>query len=230
MSKTQKTALAIYIVMTLMYNVLFFAIPFPKSGAAWLTYVFTLVSFGVSFISLRLTLDGNKNLESKFYGFPIYRIAVIYLSIQLVLGFTICLLGYSFEFPLWLATVINIIVLGIALIGMIADRRISEYIDDNVIKKKNDLNAIKELILAAAEIESIIPEGTTRERMDKLTEILRYSDPVSSEKTMELDNELLIEMQKLSTMLEEKESGIEEQIDYISRKLKARNLRCRAEK
>ena len=67
--------------------VLAFVIPFAKTAVLWLALAFTLAAFAVQLYVLKLSFIKGKDARSKFYGFPIARISVVYLIVQIVLSF-----------------------------------------------------------------------------------------------------------------------------------------------
>ena len=80
-------------VLLVLYFLLAFLIPFAKTAVFWISFVFTLIAFGVTAFSLYTAFFKKPDARSRFYGFPIAKIGVIYGGVQLVLGLLMMALG-----------------------------------------------------------------------------------------------------------------------------------------
>ena len=87
LSKGKFQTILILAIVLAAYLLLAFVIPFAKTAVFWLALVFTLAAFGVQLYVLKLSFTKGKDARSKFYGFPIARIGVVYLIVQIVLSF-----------------------------------------------------------------------------------------------------------------------------------------------
>ena len=87
LSKGKFQTILILAIVLAAYLLLAFVIPFTKTAVFWLALVFTLAAFGVQLYVLKLSFTKGKDARSKFYGFPIARIGVVYLIVQIALSF-----------------------------------------------------------------------------------------------------------------------------------------------
>ena len=86
MKKETLRAIIVMAVVLLAYNFAVFMIPCLKTATFWLSWVFTLLSFAVAGYAIYNSMMRNPDAKSRFYGFPIARIGVIYLIAQIVVG------------------------------------------------------------------------------------------------------------------------------------------------
>lgn len=228
--KKQKISLFVYGIFLVVYNVLYFAIPFPKNSATWLGYFFTLCSFVVSYWSFLMAFQKMEEPESKVYGFPVFRSGIIYLSSQLVFGFVVDLLGYKLRVPKWVVLIVSVILLAYALLEMIATDATRNVIE----KQQEDVTIHTEKItyfhLEISRIADKVNEGEVKKKLLKLAEEVRFSDPVSSEKLKEIEARLEIETKKLENMVGGSEEQCLTQIKVVSDMLADRNRRCKESK
>ncbi len=68
----------------------FLIIPFNKNAASWISFVFTIISIISSLLVCGCAFKAKETLVSKIYGFPIFRVGVVYALVQLVVGIVIC--------------------------------------------------------------------------------------------------------------------------------------------
>ena len=93
MRRGKKQALYILSVLLVFYILLAFLIPFVKTAVFWFSFVFTLIAFGVAAYALYTAFLKKPDARSRFYGFPIARIGVLYCGIQLAVGLLFMALG-----------------------------------------------------------------------------------------------------------------------------------------
>lgn len=226
--KERKTSLAVYGILFVVYNVLYFAIPFPKTSAAWIAYFFTLCSFAVSYWIFSVAFQKTEGLESKVYGFPILRVGISYLAIQLVFGFVVDLLGYWIRVAGWVVVIVSVLLLAYALIGMIATDTARDVIEQQQEEVEIQTEKIKYFRLDIAGMADRAAEGEVKKKLMKLAEDVRFSDPVSSEALREIEGRLELEAMKLGDMLGGSQEDCLTQIEVLSNLLADRNRRCKA--
>ena len=122
-------------VVLALYLLVAFLIPFAKTAVFWLSFGFTLAAFGVTAFSLYIAFLKKPDAKSRFYGFPIAKIGVIYGGAQLLLGLVFMALGKWL--PVWVAALVYAIALGAAVIGLVSADAVAEEIhtQDEQLKK-----------------------------------------------------------------------------------------------
>ena len=93
MNKKNKSIIAVYGTLAFIYLIAFVIIPFPKNAASWISFVFTLVSFVLSLGASLYIFGKDDEMTSKFYGFPIFKIAYMYPLVQFVVSVIICIIA-----------------------------------------------------------------------------------------------------------------------------------------
>ena len=89
MMKLSKNAVRFLIFMglaLLVFNVISFAVPFAKTGAFWIGYLFGMIAVLGQIAVMKLAFNGTTTVRSKFYGFPVARIGIIYAVVQKLIG------------------------------------------------------------------------------------------------------------------------------------------------
>ena len=118
LSKGKFQAILILAIVLAAYLLLAFVIPFAKTAVFWLALVFTLAAFGVQLYVLKLSFTKGKDARSKFYGFPIARIGVVYLIVQIVLSFLF--MAIAKICATWIVVIVFVLLLAVAAVGVIA--------------------------------------------------------------------------------------------------------------
>lgn len=202
-------------VLLVLYILLAFLIPFAKTAVFWISFVFTLVAFAVTGWAFYTAFLKKPDARSRFYGFPIARIGVIYGGGQLVLGLLLMAIGKWV--PVWVAVLLYAIALGAAVIGLVSADAVVETIHTQDRKLKKDVAFMRSLQSKANQMaaQCNLPE------VQQFCENVRYSDPVSSEALAEIEGDLSAAVDDLQAAIVEGNNG---RICQLAQK--ANNLLC----
>ena len=138
-------------------------------------------------------------IRSKFYGWPIARVGVVYMAAQLVLS--LVFMALSKWVPTWAALVLYAILLGAAAVGFIAVEATRDDIERQDVKLKKDVRRMRALQSKAASLVEQCDDSATKAVLEQLSDMLHYSDPVSNETTVALEDELVNYVDELQNAL-----------------------------
>ena len=216
-------------VLLILYILIAFLIPFAKTATFWVSFVFTLIAFCVVAASIYIAFVKNPDAKSRFYGFPIARIGIIYGIAQLLAGLLLMALGKWA--PVWLAVLVYAIMLGAAVIGLISADAVAEQIHAQDAKLKKDVAAMRAIQSKLSVLPGQCEDPVTAKCLTQLAEEIRFSDPVSSEATQETEadlNALTDELQK--AVLEHDTAAAQNLCKRCQAVLMERNRLCKLEK
>ena len=216
-------------VLLILYILIAFLIPFAKTATFWVSFVFTMIAFCVVAASIYIAFVKNPDAKSRFYGFPIARIGIIYGIAQLLAGLLLMALGKWV--PVWLAVLVYAIMLGAAVIGLISADAVAEQIHAQDAKLKKDVAAMRAIQSKLSVLPGQCEDPVTAKCLTQLAEEIRFSDPVSSEATQETEadlNALTDELQK--AVLEHDTAAAQNLCKRCQAVLMERNRLCKLEK
>lgn len=182
--------LAAACVLLVVYHVLAFLIPFKHSAPFWTGYVFGLLAMLAAAGILCLAFHGASSARSKFYGMPIARVGVLYLAAQMIVSFAAMALGAVSGCPAWPFVLVSILLLAAAAVGAIATDATRDEIERQDVKLKQDIRSMRALQSLGRTIAAQTDDSTLKAELQKLSDELRFSDPVSSEATADSEAEL----------------------------------------
>jgi len=204
-NNNQKRLLLIYCIFLVVYNVIAFVLPFQRESGFWTGYVFGLVAIVLATLVCLFTAFG-KDLQSKFFRIPLVKLVWRFFVIQLVLSFLEMIYygtgNASPAIPYQFAIVINVIVLAVCLIGLIgvnAGRENIEFVDLSVKEKTSFAKSSK---LEIDDYIARISDANLKKKMISLSEIIRFSDPVSNDKVADLESIITVKTTLLSESIE----------------------------
>ncbi|MGN1159141.1 MAG: hypothetical protein ACI4SE_02990 [Lachnospiraceae bacterium] len=231
MSKKQKSIIMIYVILFVLYNMLFLMIPFKKIASSWTALIFSWIAIVVSLMVTFLAFRGGKKLPaSGIYGYPIFRIGYLYAIIQILFSVLVCVLGCFFSVPIWIVVVISTILIGCAAIGIIATDNARDVIEEQEIESKKKISS---MVIFRLSMESIADRCTDEElktKLVKLVEKFKYSDPVSNEMLVEIEEELKENIAELKNTIEVDRQVTFAKVEMIENLLDYRNRLCKETK
>ena len=183
--------IAIYAIVLAIYNIITFAIPFKHIGVFWPAYIFGLVAILVQVGIEALALCGKTTLREKVYAFPMFRLGFVYLAIQLVISLVFFIVTLFTEAcPSWIAWIIGAILLGVfAILVLLTDvtRDVIEEIEED---EERQTKQVKTFRISIDSIMRRVEDEDLLAKLNKLSDIAKYSDPVSNESLYEIEAEI----------------------------------------
>lgn len=229
LNEKEKKGLVVLALLFVVYTLIVLAVPFTKGGMFWLTYLFTAAAFGVQAYVFKLSFEKEAGAKSKFYGFPIARVGVLYLAVQLVLG--LVFMALAAVAPVWLALVLYLALLVAAAVGVIATDSIRDEVERQDTQLKADVAAMRALQSQAAALPARCEDDAAKAALEKLAEEFRYSDPVSAPALTDLETDMAATMEELSVAVTDGDNAaVLALCKKISATLAERNRLCKLNK
>ena len=188
LTKNEKRVLIVTAIIFVVFTVIAFAVPFPKGTAFWVTYIFSVISVAVQPFVIKHAFDGENDINSKLYGFPIARIAIVYCIAQTILSLVFMALGKWL--PVWVVIVFDVMLLGAAAVGFIGTDAMRDEIVRQDKKLVKDTKYMKNLESKVNVLSGKCDDEDVRKAVAKLAENIKYSDTVSSPALKDIESEL----------------------------------------
>lgn len=159
-------------------------------GMAALAYIISAVVLGVNFTS--------KTFSDWLYGYPIVRWSVLYI-LAVTIAAIVCMFipkvpwGVSFLIP-FLLTVVYVILVVNSFIG----KKVALRLDDET--KKVTYN-IRSLYVKINSLLRIADSAENRKLLEELSEMAKYSDPVSIECIKPIEKQLMNNIDEIQRIL-----------------------------
>lgn len=229
LNEKEKKGVLVLALLFVVYTLIVLAVPFAKGGMFWLTYLFTAAAFGVQVYVFKLSFEKEAGAKSKFYGFPIARVGVLYLAVQLVLG--LVFMALAAVAPVWLALVLYLALLAAAAVGVIATDSIRDEVERQDTQLKKNVATMRALQSKAAALPARCEDAEAKSALEKLAEEFRYSDPVSAPALTDLETDMAATMEELSAAVTDGDNAaVLALCKKISATLAERNRLCKLNK
>ena len=113
MSKNTGKGILILVLIAAAFNLIAFTVPFDREKVFWISYGFGMFAILFQAYVFKSADAVNGTAKSRFYGFPIIRVGLCYLAVQIALS----LLGMAYDVfvPVWAA----VLVFGLLLIAAV---------------------------------------------------------------------------------------------------------------
>ena len=225
MKKDTIRSMVVAIVVLSIYHLVALLIPFAHTETFWISYGFTLASFAVVAASIYIAFIKKADAKSRFYGFPIARIGLIYGAVQLIASLVV--MAVAKWVPWWIPTLVYAIGMGAAIIGLISAEAVVAEIQTQDVKQKKDVSLMRTL---QSKVNQMAAQSENA-AIKALAEEFRYTDPVSSEAIADAEADLAAAVDELQTAYVD---GDNEAMAQLCRKTSAllaeRNRLCRLNK
>ncbi len=224
--------LIIYATLIVLLSVCTFAIPFPKLengilvGAYLCSVVMIVILGGLTLSLLFKEEDGNQRVLS----LPILRFGVIGLVLQLTTTVIFYICNAFVEVQPWIIVLVECLLYGYLIISMALafffKNRNVEYHEH--IANTKFMDNFRARLKAINEINRI---DSVKKELEDLLDTANASDPVTNDKTLDSESELLSDLQELDEAIKE---GSVEQAKIVINKTKTtlieRNVLCKVSK
>ncbi len=188
-----------YILLSIAFvlvSVIAFTIPSAKTTAFWISYAFTVIAFAAQIAIWKAALGRAESLKSKFLGFPVVHIGMVYLVVQII-AFAVFL--FAPALPILSAIVAGAVIAGSSAICMIAADVGRSQIEQVSAKAREKTFYIKQL---QTDIESLADTETnaeTKAALKQLAEKIRFSDPMCDTQTANIENHITSKISELKS-------------------------------
>lgn len=196
MPKNKKLGYVTLGVAFILFNVIAFALPTAKTPVFLIAYAFTVVAFAAQIAIWKLVFSKAETLKSKFLGFPIIHVGIVYLIIQL-LAFGVFLALPTI--PNWIPIITCTMILGVSGICLITTEIGKEEIARVEAKVQRKVSSIKGLQADVELIAEAQTDADSKTALEALAEKLTYSDPMSDESLIPIEDEISAKINALKT-------------------------------
>ncbi len=232
MKNLLRTSLSI-VLLLLAYTLCYFLIPVVQQNKTVfaLNYVFAAIAFLFQIYVFYLVFFKNETLKSKVYGLPILKVSIIYLIISLLYNLAIFILNIYYNIPTILSIIVPIIFIVFVLIGIFITTGVKEEVErqdeklnvttslmDNL---KNDFK----VFMASYDYQPL------QKKINDLYELVIYSDPVSDDKLIDIEDEINKTYLMLKNAYNTGDYNLFEQyIEQLQKLVNERNIICKMNK
>lgn len=195
MKKNSVKGYALIGIIFILITVVSLAIPTSKSAAFWIAYIFTVVALAAQIVLWKRAFS-HKELKSKFLGFPIVHIGIVYLMVQIAVLFVFV---FAEKLPAWSALVTCTVIAAMAAIFMIAADVGRTEIEKVEQKVQGKVFYIKNLQVDIEILASAEKDAKTKKALEQLADKIRFSDPMSNEQLAPLEERIAIAVESLKS-------------------------------
>lgn len=224
MKKAVVRALAVDVIVLVMFNLIAFMIPFVRNEVYWVSYGFALAAFCVAFVCMYLAFVADTDAKSRFHGFPLARIGVLYGAAQIIAS--VVVMSLSKRIPWVIPTLVYALGLGGAVIAIIATMATADGIKGRDDRLNKNITMMRALYLDV----NLLAMRTNDPAIRTLAEEIRYSDPVSSNAVASAEAKLAAAVRELKEAVENNSGGIAQLCSNATLLLEERNYLCKMNK
>lgn len=225
-------SVVITIVLVILLNLCTFVIPFEKLSTAVLVvaYIMAEIVIIAEGIIVASQLFNEPDRNQRVLGLPIVFSGYVAMGIQLLATTIFYIVNSFIEMPVWIVVIVEAFIVAYLVIqmakGVFFKKRVIEYQEHAANTKfMNEFRARLKAIVAINKNENI------EKPLNDLFDTTLGSDPVTNERTIDSESELLSCLQELDEVVK---NGSEEDARFVIEKTRTilleRNVLCKAGK
>lgn len=226
MEKNKIRGYVVLAVLVALLCVVAFVPPLTRNATFWVGFVFGSVAIFTQLYFLKVSFCKGKDVKSKFYGFPIARLGVIYLVTQLC--FSIAEMVLAKLLAPWIAVLVNVVFIAFAIIGCVAAETMRDEIERQDVVLKTNVNNMRSMQSLSLAIVGLCADEELKSELQKVSDEFKFSDPVSSEATLEIEKELENQLKEIqATVVEGDNESAKKLCKNVIVSLAERNRVCK---
>ncbi|MBD5462131.1 MAG: hypothetical protein HDR24_03585 [Lachnospiraceae bacterium] len=163
-------------------------IPFPKTVIFGIAFFFSLLAIMAQVYNVYTVMKSQTLIKDKIYDFPQIRVSVLYLTVQLLTS--LLLMGFSAKVPVFAAVLVEVIILAAAVLGFFAVGAVRKEAVRQDVQLKKELARMEELQTRINLLIAQCGGEQIKDMLQKLSEEIRYSNPISRDSTEEIEDEI----------------------------------------
>ncbi|MBR4343519.1 MAG: hypothetical protein IKP88_12600 [Lachnospiraceae bacterium] len=203
----------IFLIVLIVYSVMVFLIFDNFNSVFWISYMFMIFAYLIH-IACVFLINKNRSVNAAFFGIPLWSFSIYFVCAEFFCSFVFMIFRNSINAGV--AIVIQSLLLCVFIIVAIISLMGREMVSDVDNKIKDNVSFISGLNI---DVEMLIEQCNdieTTQSLKKLSETIKYSDPMSNSVVSTQDQMLMRYMPELKMTFE---SGDMAQVREISKKM-----------
>lgn len=223
-----------YIVLALVLmsvEAVLFLVPITRGSVFWISQVFIALAVIAQAFVMRIAFRLGGTTKSKYYGWPIVRVGLMYLATILLVGGVLIAVSNFVALPVWATILTYLLITTFYSIGFIAAEDVRDHVEAQDWKMREMLHNMTGFVASAERTAQRCEDPALKKQLESFAEEMRYSDPVSSPKLAQIEGDIREALAQLDQCVE---NGATEEAAKRLRELKylldERNRMCIAMK
>lgn len=195
MKRSKNTILIgiIYAIIIGVVNTLIFFIFKKHTSVFWISYCFMMMAFIVQIVSIFLSFRTTK-IEAVFFGIPLASFSIYYICVALFVGLIFMIFQGA---SVTLTLIIQLIILAVYLIIAIISLMTRDVVEDVNAEIKGKITRWKTISNDTEIIYTTCDNSELKERLGKLSETIKYSDPMSNASVNNVEERICLKINEL---------------------------------
>ena len=186
-NKTKKYILAsvVYAAVFAIYNIIVLFAFTPKNNVFWASYAFMCIGFVVN-VAVMLLSYRNRDVEAVFMGIPLISFSIFYFFAELFISFVF--MAARNHVGIKLCVIVQVIFLLIFVIFAALALLAKTTVEEKTSNVKEKVSAMKNLAIDVKVLEDACMDRELKAELHKVTEAIRFSDPMTNDSVADLDD------------------------------------------
>ena len=221
----------VYPIILVVLAVAFVLLKLYTSAAACVALGFTALSVIIALVFSAKTAKNADTNRKAFYAAPVIKAATVYMVVQIIIGVALCAVSAFIDLSVWVSVAVCFVWFAAAIGGLVASNATKNAIAPIETKTEVKIRNTTEFRIDMVSVFEACRSDEIRKELEKLAEEFKYSDPVSSPDTLEIEKKIASAIADLAKKVEsDKIEKAQEGIRTVRNLLSERNRICKAYK
>ncbi len=199
MGKTNSTRMiAIVAIIFAVYNLFVFLVFRGYNAVFWVSYIFTLLAFGIAIFCFAYSLK-NFDIRAVVFNIPLMSFATYFLIVEVIAG--IIFMAVRNVVNMKIAIFIQVLILAAFLIIAILSCMSTDYAKDVNTRIQQDVRYVQSFRVSLEGYADRCPEPTARRALEQLAETARYADQRSNPNAVNAEQRITQAIQNIDVAL-----------------------------
>lgn len=225
MSFNRKIFYAISVITFIVFNVIAFIVPINRNADFWVGYTFVCLTILWIVIALNVIIKDTDSLNDIFLKLPVTYHLIAYLAISVVLNLIIIFLP---DFSIRVAVLFNVVILGIHMVLVLTAMFVGNTVSNSEKKVEEKIHFIQQVLVDVQIYESSTLNPLLQKLLKELEETIRYSDPISNDSLIPLEQNILYQLATLGELID---NGNDDKaimcVNQVKAMFEQRNKKCK---
>lgn len=194
----------ISVLVILAYSLLFFLLPYPVKDnyGHILNYSLTLVLAIIFVCSFLYGLHKKEGVQGLVLRIPLINLVITFIIIDFALSIVECVINAFVAMPFYVPLIVSIIELIVFFFLFLFKKQNIIHIQNTEDQLKNATHNLKTLREESQKIFNKCKDETSKQNMMLIVEKLKYSDPVSNDKSKDIDEKIFMSLSSLNSTID----------------------------
>ena len=175
------------VIVAVVYLAVALLIPFLKTPSYWVAFSFGWIAILVAIAINVYVVKTSNTVQGVLYRSPLWIVSIIYLIVATIVSLGFMAVAFA---PIWLIVLIQVVLAAVCAVVVIAGAHTASHIQSGEAATEQETAFIKSMRAQVNALEALAKTPEVKRAVASFAEALRYTDPITNPALYDFDQEL----------------------------------------